>query len=196
MTRDYLSNGSINFQRRQWHPTPVLLPGESHGRRGLVGCSPWGCWELDTTERLHFHFSRSCIGEGNGNPLRCSCLENLRDGGAWWAIVYGVTQSRTRLKWLSSSSINFSRFYLYPRASPVAQQVKNLPAMHEMQETWVQSLGWEDPLEEGMVTQSDILAGKTLARMDRRAWWATVHGVAESQTRLKWLSTHLYPSLM
>ena len=67
----------------------------------------------------------------------------------------------------------------------MAQQVKNLPAMHEMQETWVQSLGWEDPLEEGMVTQSDILAGKTLARMDRRAWWATVHGVAESQTRLK-----------
>ena len=56
------------------------------------------------TERLHFHFSLSCIGEGNGNPLQCSCLENPRDGGAWWAAVYGVTQSRTRLKWLSSSS--------------------------------------------------------------------------------------------
>ena len=56
------------------------------------------------TERLHFHFSLSCIGEGNGNPLQCSCLENLRDRGAWWAAVYGVAQSRTRLKGLSSSS--------------------------------------------------------------------------------------------
>ena len=90
--------------RRQWHPTPVLLPGKSHGRRSLMGCSPWGCDKLDTTERLHFHFSLSCIGEGNGNPLQCSCLENPRDGGAWWAAVYGVTQSRTRLKRLSSSS--------------------------------------------------------------------------------------------
>ena len=88
------------------HPTSVLLPGESHGRRSLVGCSPWGCTESDTTERLHFHFSLSCIGEGNGNPLQCSCLENPRDGGACWAAIYGVTQSRTRLKRLSSSSSN------------------------------------------------------------------------------------------
>ena len=72
------------YRRRQWHPTPVLLPGESHGWRSLVGCSPWGREESDTTERLHFHFSLSCIGEGNGNPFQCSCLENLRDGGAWW----------------------------------------------------------------------------------------------------------------
>ena len=91
-------------RRRQWHPTPVPLPGKSHGQRSLVGCSPWGHEESDTTEQLHFHFSLSCIGEGNGNPLQCSCLENPRDGGAWWAAVYGVTQSRTRLKWLSSSS--------------------------------------------------------------------------------------------
>ena len=76
-------------RRRQWHPTPVFLPGKSHGRRSLVGCSPWGRWDLDTTERLHFHLSLSCIGEGNGNPLQCSCLENPRDGGAWWAAVYG-----------------------------------------------------------------------------------------------------------
>ena len=89
--------------RRQWHPTPVLLPGKSHGWRSLEGCSPWGRWGPDMTERLHFHFSLSCIGEGNGNPLQCSCLENPRDGGAWWAAVYGVAQSRTRLKWLSSS---------------------------------------------------------------------------------------------
>ena len=85
-------------------PTPVLLLGKSHGQRSLVGCSPWGREELDTTEQLHFHFSLSCIGEGNGNPLQCSCLENPRDGGAWWAAVYGVVQSRTRLKRLSSSS--------------------------------------------------------------------------------------------
>ena len=95
----------LSFRRRQWHPTLVLLPGKSHGRRSLVGCSPWGCWELDTTQWLHFHFSLSCIGEENGNPLQCSCLENPRDGGAWWAAVYGVAQSRTRLKRLSSSSI-------------------------------------------------------------------------------------------
>ena len=62
-----------------------------------------GSLESDTTERLHFHLSLSCIGEGNGNPLQCSCLENPRDGGAWWAAVYGVAQSRTLLKWLSSS---------------------------------------------------------------------------------------------
>ena len=90
-------------RRRQWHPTPVLLPGKSHGQRSRVGCSPWGRWGSDMTERLHFHLSLSCIGEGNGNPLQCSCLENPRDGGAWWAAVYGVAQSRTRLKWLSSS---------------------------------------------------------------------------------------------
>ena len=83
---------------RQWHPTPVLLPGKSHGWRSLVGCSPRGRCGSDMTERLHFHFSLSCIGEGNGNPLQCSCLENPRDGGAWWAAVYGVTQSQTRLK--------------------------------------------------------------------------------------------------
>ena len=91
-------------QRRQWQLTLVLLPGESHGWRSLVGCSPWGCEESDTTEQLHFHFSLSCIGEGNGNPFQCSCLENPRDGGAWWAAVYGVTQSRTLLKRLNSSS--------------------------------------------------------------------------------------------
>ena len=87
------------YWKRRWHPTPVLLPGKSHGWRSLVGCSPWGCKELDMTERLPFHFWLSCIGEGNGNPLQCSCLEN-----PWWAAIYGVTQHRTRLKRLSSSS--------------------------------------------------------------------------------------------
>ena len=81
-----------------WQPTPVLLPGKSHGRRSLVGCNPWGHEELDTTEQLHFHFSLSCTGEGNGNPLQYSCLENPRDGGAWWAAIYGVAQSQTQLR--------------------------------------------------------------------------------------------------
>ena len=98
-------------QRRQWHPTPVLLLGKSHGWRSLVGCSPWGHEESDTTERLHFHFSFSCIGEGNGNQLQCSCLENPRDRGACWAAICGVAQSRTRLKRLSSSSMSFSKFW-------------------------------------------------------------------------------------
>ena len=87
------------------------------------------------------HFSLSCIGEGNGNPLQCSCMENPRDRGAWWAAVYGVTQSRTRLKQLSSSSSG--------------SMIKNLPAV---QETRVQPLGWEDPLEKGMAAHSSILA--------------------------------------
>ena len=85
-------------------PHSSTLAWKIHGRRSLVGCSPWGRWGLDTTERLHFHFSLSCTGEGNGNPLQCSCLENPKDGGAWWSVIYGVAQSRTRLKWLSSSS--------------------------------------------------------------------------------------------
>ena len=88
-------------QRRQWHPTPVLLPGKSYGRRSLVGCSPWG---REVGHNWETSFSLSCVGEGNGNPLQCSCLENPRDGGAWWAAVYGVAQSQTRLKQLSSSS--------------------------------------------------------------------------------------------
>ena len=94
----------IAFRRRQWHPTPVLLPGKSHGSGSLVGCRLCGCTESERTERLHFHFSLSCIGERNGNPLQCSCLENPRDRGAWWAAVYGIAQSRTRLKRLSCSS--------------------------------------------------------------------------------------------
>ena len=89
-----LRNPTLGFVlRRQWHPTPVLLPGKSHGQRSLVGCSPWSHEELATTEQLHFQFSLSCIGEGNGNPLQCSCLENPRDRGAWRAAVYGVAQS-------------------------------------------------------------------------------------------------------
>ena len=96
------------------NPTPVLLPGKSHGRRSLVGCSPWGRKESDMTKQLDFHFSLSRIGAGNGNPLQCSCLENPRDAGAWLAAIYGVAQSRTRLKRLSSSSSIFIWFLKAP----------------------------------------------------------------------------------
>ena len=91
--------------RRQWHPTPVLLPGKSHGPRSLVGCSPLVAKSRTRLSdfTFNFHFSLSCIGEGNGNPLQCSCLENPRNSGAWWAALYGVAQSRTGLKRLSSS---------------------------------------------------------------------------------------------
>ena len=98
--------------------------------RGAWWAEVHGVAELDMTERLHFHFSSSCIGEGNGNPLQCSCLENPRDGEVWWAAIYGLAQSRTWLTWLSSSNI--------PKGF--------LP----MQETQVWSLGWEDPLEKEM----------------------------------------------
>ena len=101
------------------NPTPVLLPGKplDGGARkaavhGVAEGWTWLSWGSDTTERLHFHFSLSCIGEGNGNPLQYSCLENPRDWGAWWAAVYGVAQSRTRLKWLSSSSSDYINIQL------------------------------------------------------------------------------------
>ena len=80
-TRDQIAN--ICWEKAM-APHSSTLPGKSHGWRSLVGCSPWGHEELNTTERLHFHFSLPCIGEGNGNPLQCSCLENPRDRGAWW----------------------------------------------------------------------------------------------------------------
>ena len=146
--------------RRQWHPTLLLLPGKFHGRRTLVGCSPWGREESDTTEWLPFYFSLSRIGEGNGNPLQCSCLKNPRDGGIWWVSIYGVTQSRTGLKWLSSSSNQCWR-----------------------QELWVRSLGQEDPLEEEMASHSSIV-WRILCTEEPR-----VHGFAKSQTWLKQLST-------
>ena len=95
---------------------PVFFPGEFHGQRGLtMYYSPWGPKELDVTEQL--------IGERNGNPLQRSCLENPRDGGAWWAAVYGVAQSRTRLKWLSSSRATntFLKSLEFVSFSPVPQ---------------------------------------------------------------------------
>ena len=123
--------------RRQWHPTPVLLPGKSYGWRSLEGCSPWSHWGSDTTERLHFHFSLSCIGEGNGNPLQCSCLENPRDRASWWAAVYRVTQSRTQLKWLSSSNSDMSTFLVTSSMDRGSYVSKQLSADRRHMPVWV-----------------------------------------------------------
>ena len=100
---------------------PGLLPGKSRGRRSLVGCSPWGREESDRAEQLHCHFSLSRTGEGNGNPLQCSCLENPRDGEARWAAIYEVAQSQTRLKRHSSSS---SSLWETPRQSMLEVKIK------------------------------------------------------------------------
>ena len=85
-------------------PHASALAWESQGWGNPGGCRPWGRTESDTAERLHSHFSLSYIGEGNGNTLQCSCLENPRDSGAWWAAVYGVAERWTQPKWLSSSN--------------------------------------------------------------------------------------------
>ena len=114
-----------------------------------------------------FSFS---LGEGNGNPLQCSCLENPRDGGAWWAAVYGVAPSRTRLKRLSSSSSSSSIYII--EGSLMAQMIKNLPAM---QETLARSPGQEDPLEKGMATHSSILARKIPWIGKLGGLWSMVH---------------------
>ena len=109
-SRTQLSDFQFHFLEKEMAAPKAMAPHSST----VAWKIPWteepgrlqsmGSLESDTTERLHFHFSLSCIGEGNGNPLQCSCLENPMDGGAWWAAVRGVTQSRKRLKRLSSSS--------------------------------------------------------------------------------------------
>ena len=112
--------------RRQWQPTPVLLPGESHGWRSLVGCSPWGHGELDTTGQLHFHFhalEKEMVTHSSALAWRIPGT-----GGAWWAAVYGVAQSQTRLKRLSSSSSS-SSIRAAPEAPhcPVCGEKSGLP---------------------------------------------------------------------
>ena len=110
-TTDWFQIGKVVHQgcwRRQWQPTPVFLPEKSPWTEEPGRLQSMGSLEVGTTERLHFHFSLSYIGEGIDNPLQCSCLENPRDGGAWWAAICGVAQSRTRLKRLSSSSSSSS----------------------------------------------------------------------------------------
>ena len=163
---------------RQWHPTSVFLPGKSHGQRSLVGYSPWGRWELDTTEWLHFHFhalekemaTHSSVLAwripGTGEPSR---LPSMRS--------HGVRHDWSDLAAAAAALFCYQlHSYTVSLASLVAQIVKNLPAM---QETRVQSLGWEDAGEgNGNPLQYSCLDNP----MDRGAWQATVHGVANSQT--------------
>ena len=121
------------------------------------------------TERLHFHFSLSCIGEGHGNPLQCSCLENPRDGGAWWAAVYGVAQSRMRLKQLSSSKDLGLLWWLSSKESVCnAGDSGLIPGLGRSP-----GKGNDNPLQYSCLENP----------MDRGAWWATVHGVAQSHTK-------------
>ena len=90
------------------------------------GMQSMGGYESDMTEWLHFHFALSCIGEGNGNPLQCSCLENPRDGGAWWVAVYGVAQSQTQLKRLSSSSRSSSSIHTWAHTLPTFKEITRI----------------------------------------------------------------------
>ena len=101
--------------RKQWHPTPVLVPGKSHGRRSLVGCSPWGRWESDMTERLHFHFSLSCLGEGNGN--HSSVLAWRIPGTGEPGGLLSMGSHRVGHDWsdlAAAAEKNMSHFYFYP----------------------------------------------------------------------------------
>ena len=127
------------------------LAWKTPGWRSLEGCSPWGRWGMDTTERLHFHFSLSCIGEWNGNLLQCSFLENPRDVRAWWAAVYGVTQSRTRLKQFSSNSssfplcpfsVQFSRSVVSNSLRPMNHSTPGLPVHHQLPEFTQTHVRW------------------------------------------------------
>ena len=148
-----------------------------------MGYNPWGCEKLDMTERLHFDFSLTCIGEGNGNPLQCSCLENPRDGGAWWAAVYGVAQSGTRLKRLSRSYVEHIQvlsFFFLPSVGFTGlsgSMVKNPPssAGDAGLIPWLgrsPEEGNDNPLQYSCLENS----------MDRGAWQATIHRVSKSRT--------------
>ena len=161
-----------HYWRRKWQPTPVLFPGKPHGWRSLVGYSPWGRKESDTTERLHF---TSFIEETILSPL-CGIdtfIKHLVTMNMWvyfWAF-YSI--SLVYMSGFMSAPYCFDYYWLVMWTSFVAQLVKN----HLQQETWVQFLNWEDPLVKGKSTHSSILA-----------WEITVHGVTKSQTWLsKWL---------
>ena len=138
--------------RRKWQPTPVFLPGESQGQRSLVGCCLWGCTELDTTEATQQQQQGHLLGFPGSSAGKDS-----------WARK--IPWRRDRLP--TPVFLGFQ----------VAQLVKNLLVI---QETWVPSLGWEDPLEEGMAAHSSILAQRI--PIDRGVWQATVHGVPKSWT--------------
>ena len=151
---------------------------------------------MDTTQQLHFHFSLSCTGEGNGNPLQCSCLEHPRDGGAWWAAVYGVVESRTRLSDLTCTF----RFHALEKemATHFSALAWKIPWMEEPGR--LQSMGSRRAEESGTTQQlhfhfslscigegnGNPLQCSCLENpRDGEAWWAAVYGVTQSQTQLK-----------
>ena len=127
------------------------------------GLQSMGSLRVRQTERLHFQFSLSCIGEGNGNPLQYSCLENPRDGGAWWAAIYGVAQSRTRLKQLTSDKE-------LPANAGDVRDLDSIPGSARSP-----GGGHGNPLQYSCLENP----------MDRGAWQATVHRVTTSQTPQK-----------
>ena len=149
--------------RRQWYPSPVLLPGKSHGRRSLVGCSSLGP-QKDRTEQLHFHFSLSCIGEGNGNPLQYSCLENPRDGEPG-----GLTSMGSRRV----------GHYWSDLAAAAAGKIEGRWRCYRIRQ-------WD-----GMIETMDMSLSKFWEIVwDREAWHAAVHGVTKNQTGLSnWTTT-------
>ena len=151
------------------------------GWRSLVGCSPQGREESDTTEWLHFQFSLSCIGEGNGSPLWCSCLENPRDRGAWWAAIYGVTQSWTWLNWLSSSS---SSVYM-----GLLQWLSSKESTCNAGTAGTMSLIPASRRSTGGVNGNSLQYPCLKNPMDRGAWQTTVHRVTKSQVQLKRFSS-------
>ena len=149
------------------------------------------------TERLHFDFSLTCIGEGNGNPLQCSCLENPRDGGAYWAAVYGVAQSGTRLKRLSRSYVEHIQvlffFFFLPSVGFTGlsgSMVKNPPSSAG-DAGLIPWLGRSPGEGNGNPLQYSCLVNPR----NRGAWKAIVHGVAEESDMTEWLNNnicHLY----
>ena len=141
-------------------------PRDSEGQGSLVCCSPWGRKESDMTERLHFHYSLSCIGEGNGNPLQCSCLENRMDGGAWWATVHGVEKSLTRLKQLSMHAPCFDTDLCCSPCSFLLKQWKHwwmmleTPSLHLIQTAVPFVTVHSPPDVKSRLTGKDLHAGK------------------------------------
>ena len=171
-------SGCLMLHGREGDGTPLQYSCLENptGWRSLVGCSPWGRKESDTTERLHLHFPLACIGEGNGTPLQCSCLENPRGSRAWWAAICGVAQSRTRLKRLSSSSSNASwglPWWLMGKESTYntgdTGEASSIPGS-----------GRSPGEENGNPLQYSCLENS----VDRGAWRAVVHGVTKSWTQL------------
>ena len=164
-----------------------------------------GSLESNTTEQLYFYLSLSCTGEGNGNPLQCSCLETPRDGGAWWASVYGVAQSRTRLKRLSSSSSSLcwdSEAQRGLKARSIILKTTTLSTLFWKSfflKHW--GLPFLSPISPFLYGGFTVLLGEGNGNplqysmenfMKRGTWRVVVHGVAKSRTWLKWLSSSKY----